>query len=488
MPEIGDWNITFRSFRKHGCFNEFERIVKFFYRCCIRIFYKFLTSVKIIPRFTFCGVYGLWRQSVIFNVPVFLFYAGKISFIRLFSSYLMTAVLISLYINLLSHISKRSLVFSKGIYLTVTMGMTSLSIILTVFVLQLHHVGPHKRPVPGWMRTLVCKVFARVVCMSRDSHPFAKRQPQEHQIKRYHPRGGKVERGKERPPSPNPKVVVESCDSSTATQLHRDVDGHGDLRTDVPPYDSCGSNLGDGNGSFSANTKDNNKFVCVNTSSTLSPGLEQRGTMPSVVRDSSESNAITKPSSQGGNFNSTRNNNCNGEVFFHQRDRVAPVNISDLGQTSLDYSEPSTQGLQCREYAFHEPDSYSHSCDQMGRGFGGRISRSPSFRSRSSSFRGDNYRASFRAAYPVVRDGGGGVESPIAAGGGGMYVGGGYTDPSYDAYQQLVMEWQFIAHVMDRLLFWLFLFVALISSIAILVIKPLFKPPLEETFTPDADP
>ncbi|KAK3726255.1 hypothetical protein RRG08_008636 [Elysia crispata] len=375
-----------------------------------------------------------------------------------------------------------------GIYLTVTMGMTSLSIILTVFVLQLHHVGPHKRPVPGWMRTLVCKVFARVVCMSRDSHPFAKRQPQEHQIKRYHPRGGKVERGKERPPSPNPKVVVESCDSSTATQLHRDVDGHGDLRTDVPPYDSCGSNLGDGNGSFSANTKDNNKFVCVNTSSTLSPGLEQRGTMPSVVRDSSESNAITKPSSQGGNFNSTRNNNCNGEVFFHQRDRVAPVNISDLGQTSLDYSEPSTQGLQCREYAFHEPDSYSHSCDQMGRGFGGRISRSPSFRSRSSSFRGDNYRASFRAAYPVVRDGGGGVESPIAAGGGGMYVGGGYTDPSYDAYQQLVMEWQFIAHVMDRLLFWLFLFVALISSIAILVIKPLFKPPLEETFTPDADP
>ena len=47
--------------------------------------------------------------------------------------------------------------------------MTSLSIILTVFVLQLHHVGPHQKPVPRWLRALVFDLLARMVCMGRAS-------------------------------------------------------------------------------------------------------------------------------------------------------------------------------------------------------------------------------------------------------------------------------------------------------------------------------
>jgi len=35
------------------------------------------------------------------------------------------------------------------------MGMTSLSIILTVFVLQLHHGSPGRRPPPAWLRRLM---------------------------------------------------------------------------------------------------------------------------------------------------------------------------------------------------------------------------------------------------------------------------------------------------------------------------------------------
>jgi len=55
--------------------------------------------------------------------------------------------------------------FVVGIYLTVTMAMTSLSIMLTVFVLQLHHAGPHQSVVPGWLRTLVIGHIARALCM-----------------------------------------------------------------------------------------------------------------------------------------------------------------------------------------------------------------------------------------------------------------------------------------------------------------------------------
>ena len=45
------------------------------------------------------------------------------------------------------------------------MAMTSLSIILTVFVLQLHHVGPHQKGVPGWLKFLMFRVIARTICM-----------------------------------------------------------------------------------------------------------------------------------------------------------------------------------------------------------------------------------------------------------------------------------------------------------------------------------
>ena len=45
------------------------------------------------------------------------------------------------------------------------MGMTSMSIILTVFVLQLHHVGPHQRPVPKWLRALCFDCLARIMCL-----------------------------------------------------------------------------------------------------------------------------------------------------------------------------------------------------------------------------------------------------------------------------------------------------------------------------------
>ncbi|GFO36502.1 neuronal acetylcholine receptor subunit alpha-2 [Plakobranchus ocellatus] len=41
-----------------------------------------------------------------------------------------------------------------SIYLTLVMCLTSVSVIMTVFVLNLHHRGPTKQPVPGWLRKL----------------------------------------------------------------------------------------------------------------------------------------------------------------------------------------------------------------------------------------------------------------------------------------------------------------------------------------------
>lgn len=52
---------------------------------------------------------------------------------------------------------------STGIYLTVSMAITSISIILTVWVLALHHCGPHQSAVPRWARRYVLGFLARIV-------------------------------------------------------------------------------------------------------------------------------------------------------------------------------------------------------------------------------------------------------------------------------------------------------------------------------------
>ena len=54
-------------------------------------------------------------------------------------------------------------VFLSGMYLTISMAVTSVSVILTVCVLKLHHCGPRQKKVPRWLRILVLQGLARVV-------------------------------------------------------------------------------------------------------------------------------------------------------------------------------------------------------------------------------------------------------------------------------------------------------------------------------------
>ena len=45
--------------------------------------------------------------------------------------------------------------YFSGIYLTIVMAMTSVSVIMTVFVLNLHYRGPNRKPVPEWLRKCI---------------------------------------------------------------------------------------------------------------------------------------------------------------------------------------------------------------------------------------------------------------------------------------------------------------------------------------------
>ncbi|KIH54140.1 Neurotransmitter-gated ion-channel transmembrane region [Ancylostoma duodenale] len=52
-----------------------------------------------------------------------------------------------------------------GIYLMVVMGMTSVSVVMTVLVLNFHHRGPFNEPVPEWARVLILQRLRKLLHM-----------------------------------------------------------------------------------------------------------------------------------------------------------------------------------------------------------------------------------------------------------------------------------------------------------------------------------
>ena len=59
-----------------------------------------------------------------------------------------------------------------GCYLIVVMGLTSVSVLMTVLVLNFHHRGPLKRKVPTWMHWLILQKLRSFLGMSFDDiHP-----------------------------------------------------------------------------------------------------------------------------------------------------------------------------------------------------------------------------------------------------------------------------------------------------------------------------
>ena len=64
--------------------------------------------------------------------------------------------------------------FIAGIYFVISMGLTSVSVILTVCVLKCHHGGTRGRRVPGWVKRLVLDGSSPLICCcctEQEDHP-----------------------------------------------------------------------------------------------------------------------------------------------------------------------------------------------------------------------------------------------------------------------------------------------------------------------------
>uniref|UniRef100_A0A7E4ZU22 Nicotinic acetylcholine receptor subunit n=1 Tax=Panagrellus redivivus TaxID=6233 RepID=A0A7E4ZU22_PANRE len=59
-----------------------------------------------------------------------------------------------------------------AVYLTIVMGMSSVSVVMTVMVLNFHHRGPFNQPIPPWIRRLVLQRLKRILGMKL-THPLS---------------------------------------------------------------------------------------------------------------------------------------------------------------------------------------------------------------------------------------------------------------------------------------------------------------------------
>jgi len=67
-----------------------------------------------------------------------------------------------------------------GVYLTIVMAMTSVSVITAVFVLNLHYRGPDRRPVPSCLRRLLSLQPLRFTLRPR--HSDVTESPRRHDV------------------------------------------------------------------------------------------------------------------------------------------------------------------------------------------------------------------------------------------------------------------------------------------------------------------
>jgi len=105
-----------------------------------------------------------------------------------------------------------------GVYLTVSMAVTSISIIMTVFVLNIYHCSPHQTELSPWIRRLVLGKLARLVRCRPTKLCRQRRQASKSTGKRI---ASKLIVGRKPEVQGNRRLVLESFGAADDASLER---------------------------------------------------------------------------------------------------------------------------------------------------------------------------------------------------------------------------------------------------------------------------
>lgn len=277
--------------------------------------------------------------------------------------------------------------------------MTSLSIMLTVFVLQLHHAGPHQRTVPAWIRTLVIGYIARALCMR--SH-----------LGSYYG-------------TSTPTASAETAETGTCAvgdSVRRRHDGH---RGTSDESSSCRLFKFRRCSKAAAPQSVSSSSVMPVPMPVPSVRIEG-GTASPADSDEADGSGKPKHSSQRGD-----------------RWSATSATLVTAGRPSADDDEEKSFR---RAYREPRPSLVNGILSALG---------STGRRRRRSSATNNHERVIARHLK--------------------LYLSRHRAEQDFE---DVVNEWRLVAHIMDRLLFWLFLVGSVLSTVVILIVMPLLKPNL----------
>ncbi|XP_060561668.1 neuronal acetylcholine receptor subunit alpha-10-like isoform X2 [Ruditapes philippinarum] len=156
--------------------DEFKaKINRLDYACCPDFYVDFTVTMIIRrrPLYYFYTIICPCLWLTVLNLLVFLLPAESGDKVSLGVTVFLAFSVFMLVISEKVPVSSQSVPLI-GTYLTVTMGMTSLSLFMTVFILNLHHVTPHRQGVPRWLRFLSHDVLSRILCLKPRAKPFVR--------------------------------------------------------------------------------------------------------------------------------------------------------------------------------------------------------------------------------------------------------------------------------------------------------------------------
>lgn len=139
-----------------------------YYDCCVEPYYDIYFNITIRRKTLFYTVNLIIPCVNISFLSVLVFYLPSDSGEKLTLGISILVALLVFYLLLIELIPPTSLVIPLlGKYLLFTLILVNLSILLTIFILNLHHRKPNTHKMPFWMKRLFIEILPKLLMIER---------------------------------------------------------------------------------------------------------------------------------------------------------------------------------------------------------------------------------------------------------------------------------------------------------------------------------
>ncbi|CAI2732756.1 unnamed protein product [Schistosoma spindalis] len=330
-----------------------------------------------------------------------------------------------------------------GVYLTVTMTMTSLSIILTVLVLHLHHTGSNRQPVPKYIKKIFFNFIAKLLCLNIVYQYQIKQDQSIKLIKQT-------------------KLILDQLDHNLNNQNNQYNDSYLSYSNHYLPSDVINTNLQTKEQRLSSRKNDKENFI------EQQDDHEQYESIKMMMKKKMKKMKMKKKEMM---------NTLNCPPSMNEPKTIHVVQLVDnenQQSTSIKHNSNS-QYKQCEMSYDHQYITYTQSTNHLIDDHHSILLNSFNKQKHTTYYSSINHYEElndFLKKLTKILKKTEKQQKFIE-----IYLLNLYYKQYYEqSIMDIINEWRILAVIVDRMLFWLFLLIAMIATIVILLIMPLFKP------------